>query len=160
MKRTHLLIGLLALCLFGSGSAQESTGRYHALRLHPGQDVKKELSRYVKENDLRACAVVTCVGSLTEANIRYANEPGGSLVEGPLELVTVTGCGGTGGWHLHIAVSDKEGRTTGGHLMDGSIVRTTVEIVLVELSELEFHRIHDPESGYRELEVRDRSPKE
>ena len=42
---------------------------------------------------------------------------------------------------------------TGGHLMDGSTVRTTAEIVLVELTELEFERADDPETGYKELRV-------
>ena len=156
MKLKTLLPFLLLFCTFGRVSGQTDGARYHALRLHPGQDLKLELNRYLEDHHLSAVAVVTCVGSLTRAEIRFADEPEGSLVDGPLEIVSLTGCGGLGKWHLHISVSDKEGRTTGGHLMEGSIVRTTAEIVLLELKDLEFHRVHDPESGYPELEVREK----
>lgn len=156
MKSLRLLTLFFVLCAFGNAFAQTSEGKYHALRLRPGQDLKKELAKYMEQRGLRACAVVTCVGSLTRANLRFADQPDGSVVEGPLEIVALTGCGGMGRWHLHLAVSDAHGRTSGGHLMDGSIVRTTAEIVLLELSDLEFERVHDPESGYLELEVRGR----
>jgi predicted DNA-binding protein with PD1-like motif len=96
------------------------------------------------------------VGSLTEANLRYAGETGGTVVEGPLEIIALTGCGGDGRWHLHLSVSDKNGVMRGGHLLDGSTVRTTAEIVLVELKEKVFTRTHDESTGYPELEVRPR----
>ena len=134
-------------------SEKTPAAEYHALRLSPGQDLKVELTRYIEEHGLKACSVVSCVGSLTEAKIRYANETGASLVEGPLEIVCLSGCGGAGKWHLHISVGDKTGSMKGGHLMDGCVVRTTAEIVLVELPELQFDRVHDPESGYPELKV-------
>ena len=158
VKDLLLIMSFLLLCLSSAlalPSSEQTTsgGRYHALRLSPGQDLKVELTRYIKEHELKACSVVTCVGSLTEANIRYANEPGGSLVEGPLEIVSLSGCGGLGKWHLHLSVADKTGSMKGGHLMDGCLVRTTAEIVLVELPELQFDRVHDPESGYPELKV-------
>ncbi len=156
MKVYRCLSVLFFLCAFGTGFAQTSEGKYHAFRLRPGQDLKKEVTKYMEQRNLSACAVVTCVGSLTQANIRFANQPEGSIIEGPLEIVGLTGCGGVGGWHLHLTVSDKDGRTIGGHLMEGSIVRTTAEIVLVELRDLEFQRVHDPESGYSELQVRER----
>ena len=153
MKDFVLVMSFLLLTLTSAlavpSSGKTGSGEYHALRLSPGQ----ELTKYIKEHDLKACSVVTCVGSLTEANIRYANEPGGSLVEGPLEIVCLSGCGGLGKWHLHLSVADKSGLMKGGHLMDGCIVRTTAEIVLVELPELQFDRVHDPESGYPELKV-------
>jgi uncharacterized protein len=153
MKLKRFFPLLLLLCAFSSAWAESSPGKYHAFRLHPGQDLKSELTRFIQEKELGACAVVTCVGSLTRANLRFANEPSGSVVEGPLEIISLVGCGGKGSWHLHLSVSDKEGRMTGGHLMHGSTVRTTAEIVLVELTELEFERADDPETGYKELRV-------
>ena len=152
-----LLIAPLLLGMVCTGWAEPSKGRYHAVRLKPGQDLKVELTQYLREQNIRACALVTCVGSLTEARIRYADRAESSLVPGPLEIVSLVGCGGLGKWHLHLSVSDSQGRTLGGHLLDGNIVRTTAEIVLVELEELEFDRVHDPETGYQELEVRTRS---
>lgn len=112
-----------------------------------------ELSRYVEEHRLGAVAVVTCVGSLTQAHLRYANQKEGTRLEGPFEIVSLVGCGGTGGWHLHLSISDSEGSTLGGHLLEGNLIYTTAEIVLVELEGREFRRVHDPATGYSELKV-------
>jgi uncharacterized protein len=60
------------------------------------------------------------------------------------------------GAHLHVSLADRSGVTLGGHLLDGSAVYTTAEIVLAELPALAFAREHDPESGYDELVVRPR----
>src|SRR5690606_15624707 len=69
-----LLPLLLLMCAFSTAWAESSSGEYHALRLKPGQDLKAELTHFLKQNDVKACAVVTCVGSLTRANLRFANE--------------------------------------------------------------------------------------
>ena len=44
-----------------------------ALRLRPGQELKTELLRFVRENNVRSACVLTCVGSLRSATIRLAN---------------------------------------------------------------------------------------
>lgn len=44
--------------------------------------------------------------------------------------------------------------TMGGHLKEGTIVRTTGEIVLGILSEWEFSRSPDPVTGYSELMIK------
>ena len=46
--------------------------KVYALRLKPNQDLHKELEAFVRENDLKAAFVMTCVGSLTRATIRLA----------------------------------------------------------------------------------------
>jgi predicted DNA-binding protein with PD1-like motif len=51
-------------------------------------------------------------------------------------------------------VSDKVGKTLAGHLLDGSLVYTTAEIVLVDLMELAFYREPDPLTGFNELIIR------
>lgn len=151
--------GILGLVLLSVCAAwgEPSVGRHHALRLKPGQDLKAQLTQFLVKQNIQAAAMVTCVGSLTVANLRFADQPGGKIVEGPLEIMSLVGCGGQGKWHLHLAVSDERGVTTGGHLMDGCLVRTTAEIVLVELEELEFQRVLDEQTGYPELEVHKRS---
>ena len=153
MKFPKFLTFLLLLCTVASGWAEPSSGKYHAFRLSPGQDLKVELTHFLRKNHIKACAIVTCVGSLTEAQIRFANEAEGSLVSGPLEIVSLVGCGGNGSWHLHLSVADSKGKMCGGHLLDGCLIRTTAEIVVVELTDLEFQRVFDPESGFNELKV-------
>ena len=127
-----------------------------AFRLGPGADLKKELSRIARENDLRAGVVLTCVGSLTRAVIRLADQPEATTFDGKHEIVSLVGTLAPDGDHLHIAVSDSTGRTIGGHLMDGSLVYTTAEIAVGELTAMAFSREADPKTTYRELAIRKR----
>jgi uncharacterized protein len=152
------LIALLVLALSSSAWSEpaESNGRFHALRLVPGQDLKIALCNFIEQREIQACAVVTCVGSLTQAHLRFADKPAGEVVEGPLEIQSLVGCGGDGTWHLHLSVADENGQMSGGHLLDGSIVRTTAEIVIVEMPQLEFQRVLDPQTGYPELTIKEK----
>ncbi|MBQ9988085.1 MAG: DUF296 domain-containing protein, partial [Erysipelotrichales bacterium] len=77
-------------------------------------------------------------------------------VEAHYEIVSLTGTLSTEGLHLHISVSDKEGRVWGGHLSDGCVIYTTAEIVLGELEQYTFTREMDENTGYKELVVRER----
>ena len=133
-----------------------STGRHFALRLRPGQDLQKEVLAFAKRQNLQAAAIVTGVGSLKTATVRFANQPEGTPLTGPFEIVSLVGAFTRDGGHLHIALSDGTGATLGGHLMPGSAVFTTVEIVLVELDRLAFAREKDSETTYDELVVRPR----
>ena len=123
----------------------------YALRLRPCQDLKQELAAFVAAHHLRAGAVLTCVGSLTEVVLRLANQEGPTTYHGHFEIVSLVGTLSTAGSHLHLAVADSTGRTIGGHLLDGCRVYTTAELVLAELPALEFQRETDPTFGYQEL---------
>lgn len=125
----------------------------HALRLRPGEDLRAALYGYAKQHGLQAAAVASCAGSLTRATIRFANQPVGSSIAGPLEIVSLSGTLEATGGHLHIAVSDGTGRTVGGHLMEGSAIYTTAEVVLVELPALVFRRERDPQTTFDELAI-------
>lgn len=130
--------------------------RHLALRLSPGQDLLAELQRAVETYELSAAAVVTCVGSLTSVNLRYANQEQATHLEGHFEIVSLVGTLEPGGGHLHLSISDGTGQTRGGHLLPGSAVYTTAEIVLVALDELRFTRQPDPITTYHELAVEPR----
>jgi predicted DNA-binding protein with PD1-like motif len=130
-----------------------------ALRLSPGMDVKEELERLVKQRGIKAASVLTCVGSLRDAIVRFANKPNGTMLKGPLEIVSLIGTLGEDGLHLHIAVSDRDGVTTGGHVMPGCRVFTTAEIVLGILTEAVFTREIDSATGFKELVITPRSEK-
>ncbi|MCA9795687.1 MAG: DNA-binding protein [Candidatus Eremiobacteraeota bacterium] len=124
-----------------------------ALRLGPGQDLKKELIRYTQEHHLEAGAIVTCVGSLERVVLRLADQPDGTTFEGKFEIVSLVGTLSPDGVHLHMAVSDSKGHTVGGHLMEGCRVYTTAEIVIAELKDTHFRRVLDPRTGYPELDI-------
>jgi uncharacterized protein len=125
----------------------------YAFRLKPGQDLKQEIEAFLKTHNLKAAAIVTCVGSLTDADIRFANQPEGSKMTGHFEIVSLTGVLSVNGSHIHISISDETGKTIGGHLMTGCKIYTTAEIVIAELSDLEFKRELDHTFGYKELVV-------
>ena len=124
------------------------------VRLHPGEDLKQRIDRLAWEHGWRAACVITCAGSLRNALIRFADSDEISRISGPLEIISLSGTiASFGGSHLHISVADSKGRIVGGHLKEGSIIRTTAELVVGVLDGYAFHREIDPETGYAELVV-------
>jgi predicted DNA-binding protein with PD1-like motif len=124
----------------------------HVLRLLPGNDLKREISNFVLANHIKAGCILTSVGSLQSVNIRFAGKKNGDKKLGKYEIVSLVGTlDESGNMHVHISVSDETGETYGGHLLDGNIVRTTVEIVIGSIAGVVFTRKHEPLSGYDEL---------
>jgi predicted DNA-binding protein with PD1-like motif len=159
------VLRLLILCLLAgpalaqtapavSSTAHTSNTKTHALRLKPGDDLRQQLTAFAQANHIVAGTMITCVGSLTVATLRLANQEEPSVYKGHFEIVSLVGTLSTNGSHLHLAVSDSTGRTIGGHLLDGCRVYTTAEIVLGELPQLDFRRETDATLGYKELVVR------
>ena len=127
-----------------------------AFRLPPGSDLREALLERAGTEHMGAAFVLSAVGSLTRACIRYADAPAGTSLDGPLEILTLSGTLSDGGCHFHISVSDRNGQVIGGHLLSGSIVHTTAEIVLGLTDEYRFDREPDEATGYRELVVSQR----
>lgn len=125
----------------------------YVFRLKPGQDLKADIQKLVNEKQIKAGWISTCVGSLTNYNIRFANQPKGSEGSGHLEIVSLTGTVSVNGSHLHISISDSTGKTTGGHLMDGCTIYTTAEIVILSTNEFVFKREKDGSTPWEELKV-------
>jgi uncharacterized protein len=128
----------------------------YAFRLTPGQDLKLEIEKFVSAKKIEAGWIVTCVGSLTQTNIRYANQQDGSTMNSHFEIVSLTGTVSINGSHLHISVSDSTGRTIGGHLLDNNTVYTTAELVIGESKQLQFTREKDGTTPWEELQVKEK----
>ena len=62
-----------------------------------------------------------------------------------------------GGEHLHLAIAAPDGAMLGGHMMPGCTVRTTLGLVIGELTSVAFSRQPCPVSGYDELVVTPRN---
>ena len=125
----------------------------YALRLRPGDDPKAALDALAETRAWEAASVLTCVGSLRKAVLRFANQEEAVTLAGHFEIVSLTGVFSRHGGHCHIAIADGAGRTYGGHLMDGSEIYTTAEIVLAVLDDVRFLRSFDPATGYEELDI-------
>lgn len=137
----------------GNETASTAQMRVHVIRLRPGDDLLRGIAAYVEKQKIRAGVVLTTVGSLTETRLRFANRPEATRKTGKVEIVSLVGTVEPGGGHLHLSVSDGDGVTTGGHLMEGCKVYTTAEIAIGELGGLRFVREHDAASGYEELKI-------
>jgi predicted DNA-binding protein with PD1-like motif len=161
MKSIHAL--LLAVVLAGCSSIavpprcsplhDGCAVRTYAIRLKPGEDLRGALEAFVRERHLRAAFVQTCVGSLNTVTIRFANQPNETLLTGPFEIVSLVGTFSVDGPHLHISVSDAQGKTLGGHLAAGSSIYTTAEVVIGEIAGTTFKRETDPVTTWKELVV-------
>lgn len=123
-----------------------------AFRLLPGQDLKSEIVRFVSAQYINAGFVMTCVGSLQSARLRMANETICDF-KGPFEIVSLVGTLSADGVHLHISLSDKEGRVVGGHVKEGCIVYTTAEVVIGNIERMTFSRVHDLHTKFKDLVV-------
>lgn len=142
---------------YADDPAVPSRVRAHTLRLKPGQELTEELEAWAKSHRIRAATIVSAVGSLTRVSLRYANQKNATSGVGHFEVVSLVGTLNEESMHLHLSVSDGRGNTLGGHLMPGSVVYTTAEVVIAELEDADYLREQDLQSGYRELKVKPRS---
>jgi len=126
----------------------------HPIRLRPSSDLKKDIEAYVKAATIKAGWISTCVGSLTDYNIRFANQQQGTKGSGHFEIVSLTGTLSVNGCHLHISISDSTGKTIGGHLLESNFVYTTAEIIIIEDDAFEFTREKDGSTPWAELQIK------
>jgi len=124
------------------------------LRLQPGDDLRQALETWMGEQQEQAGCVISAVGSLSVAELRFAGAAAATTIRGDLEILSLSGTLSTDGAHLHIAVADSSGAVIGGHLCSGSLVRTTAELVIGLLPEWQFRRERDPATGYAELAIK------
>ena len=155
--------------LAGIRLAAGSLGRVIAVHLDPGLDLLASIRAVVAEQGITSGIILSGAGSLKRAVLRNvrtfperfpitdANRVYVAKDE-PLELLSLSGNialrdDGTVVVHGHLVVSSglEDGRAYGGHLVEGTIVFSTMEIVLAETSGLVLSRATDPITGAAEL---------
>jgi predicted DNA-binding protein with PD1-like motif len=82
-----------------------------------------------------------------------ANREFNSEYEGHFEIVSITGTVSVHGSHLHISISDGDGKTIGGHFESGCKIYTTAEIVIAAFQDVVYKREFAEDSGYDELTI-------
>ena len=125
----------------------------HVFRLHRGDDLRKSLEAYALEHAIGASVILSCVGCVSEAYLRDASGKTVRHIPEHCEIVSATGTIGSERLHVHIALSNEQMSTFGGHLTYGCIINTTAEIVLLELDSCHFGSEFDPKTGYEELKI-------
>lgn len=123
-----------------------------AFRLKKGSDIKKEIVKRCVKNKIDTAIVLCGVGCVSKANIRLAKAINSLEVKEHFEVVSLTGTISKGQPHIHISLSDELGNVIGGHLNEGTIVNTTLEVVLGILEEYKSQRKKDIKTGYKEIE--------
>lgn len=125
----------------------------HVFRLRRGSDLLKALQEYARTRRIAAGTVVSGVGCVTRARVRDASGVTVRELDEPLEIVSLMGTLSVARTHLHIALAREDLTVLGGHLMEGCIVNTTAEVVLLELDGVRFGAEWDGETGYDELAI-------
>lgn len=140
--------------------AQGRLGRVIALRLRPGTDVLLGLQEACNRSGIKNGVILSGLGSLN--GVRYCNvvelpdkKAGYGYGEvlhltGPIEMTGASGviCHddiGEVNLHVHLSMSDRYGSAWGGHLMEGTKVLLTVDVVIGEIEGLVMGRKYDEE---------------
>lgn len=125
----------------------------YVFRLKRGDDLKKSIIDFCQSNNIDSGCIVTVVGSVYEIRIRKADGVSEYFETKDFEIVSLTGTISKDGAHLHIALADNRLVTIGGHLLEGTKVNTTAEVVIMKFDNYNLSRQFDANTGYKELEV-------
>ena len=106
---------------------------------------------YCIDHHLDTVVVVSGVGCIKHLHMRLAKAIDTLEDDLSYEILALNGTISKGQAHLHIAVGDEKGKAYGGHLLYGTIVDTTCELVLLALDEYTSERIFDKDTGYDEI---------
>jgi predicted DNA-binding protein with PD1-like motif len=125
-----------------------------AVRLYPNQDLRHHLSSMAMEHQIQAGCILSAIGSLTQATLRFADQADVTVLSGPFEILSLNGTLSVYGIHLHMAIARSNGEVIGGHVSNGCIIYTTGELVIGLLDGVKFRREPDPQTGFKELQIR------
>jgi predicted DNA-binding protein with PD1-like motif len=127
-----------------------------SIRLKTGDDLLVKIKEIVIKHRIYAGIVLSAVGSLSSSNIRVPiiDKLVKHINPNNLEIDSVNGTISINGCHLHITVSDLNGKAFGGHIKEGCIIRTTCEIVIGILNDTKFVREFDNSTGFDELVIK------
>ena len=125
-----------------------------AVRLTRGQDLKQAIQSLVKQHQISAGSIASCVGCVSSIRLRLANADHTLEIEAPFEIVSVMGTLTPDHQHIHISLADETGKVIGGHLLEGTVIATTAELILHTYPDFTFTREHDESTGYTELVIK------
>ena len=140
--------------------ARGKLGQIVALRLQPGTDVLLGLEDACKRANISNGVILSAIGSLdgvrfcdpVELPEKKAGYGYGEILRltGPIELTSASGIichddEGNTNLHVHISLSDRHGNAHGGHLVEGTKVLLTVDVIIAEIEGLVMGRKFDDE---------------
>jgi hypothetical protein len=134
-------------------------GKICFARLLENQDLAENIKQKAEDAGIRAGTLIA-IGSLKDAVLGYYKEGEykNTRLNGPLEIASCTGNIAVDEEdrviiHAHLVVSDEKGRAFGGHLMKGSHVGATAELVMIEAIGVKLQRALDKETKLKLLKL-------
>jgi len=126
-----------------------NVGRICLVRMSEGDDLLQTIKKSAEENGVRA-AVFTLIGALK--NVVLGCYKDGEYVytrlDGPVEIASCIGNIAVDEKddvvvHAHLVASNVKAEVSGGHLMKGSIVGPTAELMLFEVTGADWRKAFD-----------------
>ena len=135
------------------------TGKIVFSRLLESEDVFESIKDRAEKGGIRAGFFIL-IGTVKRSALGFYKDGKYETIrlEGPLEVVSCTGNvavdeKGETVIHAHIVVSNGKGEAFGGHLMKGSEVGATAELVMVEAVGAKIQRVHDEKTNLNLLKL-------
>ncbi|MGQ9529833.1 MAG: PPC domain-containing DNA-binding protein [Candidatus Bathycorpusculaceae bacterium] len=124
-------------------------------RIFEGEDLAEAIKKRAEEKGIKA-GFFFLIGSLSNGILGYYKSGRYETIslEGPLEIVSCMGNiavdeKGELVVHAHVVVSNGKGKAFGGHLMKGSHVGATAELVVIEVEGVNLQRALDKKTGLK-----------
>jgi len=121
------------------------------IRLTPGQGLRRALKAAVTQRECTAAFVLTCIGSLAQAGVRFAGKADRRPVIAALEILMLCATMAVSASHLHASLARSNGEFVDGHTVHGCAVQTTAKVLLAPLPERGFTRACDSSTDDDEL---------
>lgn len=153
----------------GTRAGVGTLGRVLAVRLGPGEDLLPAMTQLLRDAGFEQGIILSGVASLHHLTVRNidrfpptwpitTSDRTVTTIPGPLEILAMQGnvCPGPDGrlvihCHLDVSVGAPAATTFGGHLVDDTIVATTCELFVAELSGLRMQRVLDDHTRAAEI---------
>ncbi|MEM3665804.1 MAG: DUF296 domain-containing protein [Candidatus Bathyarchaeia archaeon] len=128
-------------------------------RLSEGEDLTEAIKRGIEEWNVKA-GIFFVIGTLKRATLGYYRNRQYKVIHlnGPLEIASCIGNVALDEKneaiiHAHIVVSNVDGEAFGGHLMEGSPVDATAELMLLEGEGIKLQRALDEKTNLKLLKL-------
>jgi predicted DNA-binding protein with PD1-like motif len=130
------------------------------IRFNPGEKFLEGLKQVIKEEGIRGGIIVSGIGTLSTAQFHQcvAGFPPNLLtrhqdyfeLNGSFEIASIQGIIADGEPHIHMAFGEKE-QMMAGHVEDGCIVLTLLELVILRADAIPMKRIYSQPEKIKQL---------
>lgn len=134
-------------------------GRIIFSRIRPDEDLTEAIKERAEKAGVKS-GLLVAIGSVKRATLGYYKDGEYKYIhlDGPLEIASCVGNiatdeNGETVIHAHIVVTDEKGEAFGGHLMKGSPVGATAELVIVEALGVSLKRVFDKTANLKLLDL-------